>query len=291
MKHILSYVLIVFAGLSLACAVWAQPLNSEQRKTTIDYINSLENPDGGFRPSAKEGPSGLGASSSAIRALKHLGTTVKHKDQVEKVILQFAQESGAFAEQPGKPEIRATWFGVNALVNIGSAPKNADGVRDYVTRNAKSLYPDIYFAAAALEDIKMKSPKASEWIAAFEATRNPDGSYGKGAADTAHAVVVILRLGGTVRDPGAVGKVLKAAQNPNGGFAGEGDAVNLPGTYTVMRALRMLKEKPDLASLYRYVASQRNPDGGYGVAPGKPSNMTFTYFASAILDWADKMAK
>jgi hypothetical protein len=180
---------------------------------------------------------------------------------------------------------------VNALVNLGLTPKKTDKIRDYLTKNAKSLYPDVYFSAAAFADMKIAAPKAAEWIAGFEAMRNPDGSYGKSSGDTAHAVVVILRLGGTVKDPAAVAKSLEAAQSGSGGFAGKGGAVNLPSTYTAMRGVFMLKGKPDLAAVRRYVASCRNSDGGYGVAPGKPSNMTFTYFASSILRWADELEK
>ena len=54
----------------------------------------------------------------------------------------------------------------------------------------------------------------------------------------------------------------------------------------VMRAFHMLKEKPaDVAAFRAFVAKCRNADGGYGVAPGQPSNAGGTYFASIILHW------
>jgi hypothetical protein len=34
-----------------------------------------------------------------------------------------------------------------------------------------------------------------------------------------------------------------------------------------------------------FVAKCRNADGGYGVAPGQPSNISGTYFAAIILHW------
>jgi hypothetical protein len=272
---------------------WAQPPTPEQRSAAKKYVLSLQNPDGGFRVSAEAGPSDLGATSSALRALGYLGGEIKNKADVEKFINKFAHESGGFCEKIGeKPDVRTTWFGTNALVNLrGSAPENAKKIRNFVTDNAKSLYPDIYFAAATLEDLRMQTPDASKWITAFEANRKQDGIYGEGAVDTAHAVVVLIRLGGTLKDPASAAKVMKASQAPSGGFEGKGGAVNMPNTYTVMRALMMLKEKPDIEALYRYLASCRNPDGGYGVSPGKPSNITFTYFASAVLHWADQMKK
>ena len=137
----------------------------------------------------------------------------------------------------------------------------------------------------------MKAPKALEWIAAVEATRNPDGTYGRNASDTAHAVVIILRLGGTVMDKAPIAKALKAAQSPDGSFSAREGVSDLPGTYTIMRALWMLKEKPNLAGVVEYIRRCRNAEGGYGASPGKPSNMAFTYMASSVLHWADELAK
>jgi prenyltransferase beta subunit len=284
----------VFGMVAIVCIAsiaLAEPLGREQREATFQYINGLQNPDGAYRAAAAPGPSLLSATSSAFRAFKNLGGPMN--DKPEKFLLQCYHESGGFSDTPGgAPEIRFTWMGVNAFVNMkGAPPQNLEKIRDFVTANAKSIYPDIYFAAATMEDAKMKAPKASEWIAAIEATRNPDGTYGKNADEIAHAVVIILRLGGTLKDPGPMLKTLKAAQRPDGSFSGTGEGSDMPATYTVMRALWMLKEKPDMAGVLKYVASCRNADGGYGVSPGKPSAVTPTYMASSVLRWADDLAK
>jgi hypothetical protein len=56
-----------------------------------------------------------------------------------------------------------------------------------------------------------------------------------------------------------------------------------------MRAFHMLKEKPDVVTLTRFIASCRNADGSYSVAPGQNGNVSATYFAGIILHWLEGM--
>ena len=41
-------------------------------------------------------------------------------------------------------------------------------------------------------------------------------------------------------------------------------------------------------SLRTFIAKCRNEDGGYGVAPGQPSNLSGTYYAAIIRYWLDR---
>jgi hypothetical protein len=59
----------------------------------------------------------------------------------------------------------------------------------------------------------------------------------------------------------------------------------------VMRALFMLKQRPDLEKLTTFIANCRNADGGYGISPGQPSAGPPTYYASIVLHWVDEMTK
>ena len=53
-----------------------------------------------------------------------------------------------------------------------------------------------------------------------------------------------------------------------------------------MRCFVMLKARPDRVEDVRaFVAKCRNDDGGYGIAPGQPSSVSSTYFASIITHW------
>ena len=48
---------------------------------------------------------------------------------------------------------------------------------------------------------------------------------------------------------------------------------------------------PDLGRLVTFVGRCRNPDGGYGPTPGKPSTASATYNASIVLHWAGELER
>jgi hypothetical protein len=122
--------------------------------------------------------------------------------------------------------------------------------------------------------------------------QNADGTFGKGTGrvrETGGAVAAVLRLGGTVKDSGAIVKALDEGQGKDGGF-GKADSrgSDLETSYRVMRTYHMLKAKPKRADdLRAFVAKCRNADGGYGVVPGAASTTGGTYFAGIILYWLD----
>jgi hypothetical protein len=184
-------------------------------------------------------------------------------------------------------------MGLMALAELkvpvdGSAEARAGAA--YLSANAKSL-PDVYIAAAAFDAAGIRAPEAARWIAAWEATRTPEGTYGKSPSDTAGALITRLRLGARAKDPAPALSLLKAAQRPDGGFAAMGETSDLGAVYRVMRALRMLEEKPDLERLCGFIARCRNADGGYGASPGQPSAASPTYFAAIVLHWVEELSK
>ncbi|HTE19703.1 MAG TPA: prenyltransferase/squalene oxidase repeat-containing protein [Armatimonadota bacterium] len=287
--------LSLLAALCMPRAIAAEPLAKEQREASIRYVQGLRNADGGFRASGSTGPSTLGSTSSSLRALKYLGAGVTDPQRTAAFIAACAHPSGGLADVPGgAPDVRTTAVGLMALVEL-HGPRLRESVKlepivGYLETNARAI-PELYIAAAALDAAGLKTARAPEWLAAFEATRNADGTFGKGVGDTAGAAITALRLGRTVNDPAATAASLKAAQRPDGGFAGMGEASDLGSTYRVMRALWMLREKPDVARLRAFVARCRNADGGYGAGPGQPSGASPTYYASIVLKWADEMEK
>src|SRR5207247_1379516 len=88
-------------------------------------------------------------------------------------------------------------------------------------------------------------------------------------------------------------EMLVAGQRTDGGWGKKGATASDPETnYRVMRALYLLKEKPaDPAKLRGLLAKYRNADGGYGVEPGKSSNISGTYYAITILHWLAELEK
>jgi hypothetical protein len=289
MKRIATTVVVV---LFAALPAWSQ--TPEQKKATIEYLKKLQNKDGGFSPAEGLTKSTLGATSSALRALKYSSGDVADRTTcVEFVKSCFDKTSGGFAEQPGgKPAVNLTAVGLMVLVElkIDLEPYVGPGVK-YLDDNAKS-FDDIRIAVAGLEAVGKKSAHADEWMEQIKKMRNDDGTFSKGdgqARDTGGATVAILRLSGKVEHPDAVLKVLNSGQRKDGGF-GKADPKesDLESTYRVLRAYHMLKAKPDVDKLRGFIDACRNKDGGYSVTPGKPSTVSATYYAAIVQHWLDE---
>ncbi|MGV3723030.1 MAG: prenyltransferase/squalene oxidase repeat-containing protein [Actinomycetota bacterium] len=274
----------------LASTASAAPLTKDERQASIDFVLGLHNEDEGFRGEGERGPSSLGATNACLRALKYLGGKAPG---VGRFVYVCTDPSGGFVDMPNTaPTVRTSAMGLMVAAETKNtlAKDGSYSIRDYFEKNTQSL-PDIYIAAAALHAAELKVKTTADWIKAFEATANPDGTYGKSAADNAGAAITILRLGGMLKNAAAVAQSLKAAQKADGGFAAMGDASDLSATYRITRALYMLKAKPDVARLQDFIAKCRNEDGGYGVSPGKPSTASATYFAAIVHHWLDELSK
>src|SRR5262249_27236485 len=82
---------------------------------------------------------------------------------------------------------------------------------------------------------------------------------------------------------------IRDGQKEDGGWSkGEG-ASELETTYRVMRSLYMLKERPDLEKVRRFVLSCRQSDGSYTTQAGGAGGPGGTYFATTILRWVRLM--
>jgi prenyltransferase beta subunit len=297
MKRFVPSVLLLLVCLAPA---WAQ--TADEKKETIAWLQKLQQPDGGFvltpAPPAAAKPEGstLRATSTALRALRYFGGEPKDHDAAVKYVERaFDKDSGGFSNtQPElKPDAVSTAVGLMAIVELKMPQeKYADAAVKYLTQNAKE-FEEVRMAAAGLEAVGKTSPKAGEWVEQVKKTRNADGSWGKGdsvARDTGGTAVLVLRLGGKLEHDDTVVKALKAGQRDDGGFGKEEKKESdLETTYRVMRAFRMLREKPaDVEKLKGFVAKCRNADAGYGVSPGTVSNGSGTYFAAIIMHWLDE---
>ena len=280
----------------LPAIVRAAPAEQE----TIKFIQSLQNADGGFLsapqdPNVDQAPrSSLRATSSAIRALKYFGGELPNRGKVEKYVAScFDATTGGFSDVPqGKPDFFITAIGIMAVVEL---KMNED---PYVSKaipflTAAKEFEDVRLAAAGMEAAKRFVPETvAAWLRQMAELRNDDGSYGKSKGEarmTGSVVALILRANGKLTDAEKKSslQVLHNGQQTDGGFAKpDAKASDLETTYRVMRAYMMLKEKPkDVAKLKEFVAKCRNKDGGYGIAPGQPSNISGTYFAGIVVHW------
>jgi hypothetical protein len=97
-------------------------------------------------------------------------------------------------------------------------------------------------------------------------------------------------LGVQIKDEekAAVAAQLLAGQKSAGGWGkSEQTPSDLDTCYRVMRALKMLGKKPDTQKLQAFIASCRNPDGGYGLTKGDSSTASATYQALIVLSWLE----
>lgn len=283
---------------ALAWVACARGQTPEQKKATIEYLQSLQPREGGFRPSADSEQMSLRATSAAMRALKYFGGRLPGREEIVPKFVAgcLDKESGGFTDRPGegKPDVVTTAVGLMALVELRLLKPGRPGGEAavaYLGKNAKD-FEDIRIAAAGLEAVDKLPPQAADWLKQLADLRNKEGTYGKGdgkARATGGAVVAVLRLGGKVENKEVVLKVLKEGQRPDGGFGKEAaKGSDLGTTYRVLRAFHRLGDVPDVKRLRAFVARCRNDDGGYAVMPGGKSSVGGTYFAATILHWVDK---
>jgi prenyltransferase beta subunit len=284
---------------ALGCLAAARGQTASEKKATVGYLQGFQSKGGGFvaphpQPTeARKVRPSLRATTAGVRALAYFGGAVPDPKAAARFVQAcFRKADGSFVDEPesARPDVVTTAVGLMAVVELKMSPEAYAGPAvKYLSRQARS-FEDIRMAAAGLEAIRQKSPRAGDWLKQVSALRTGDGTYGKGmgaARLTGSAVVTVLRLGGKVEQRDRVLKVLRAGQRGDGGF-GKEDAAgsDLETCYRVMRAFAMLKEKPANAeALRRFVSRCRNADGGYGLAPGQPSTITATYFAGAVLHW------
>ncbi len=273
-------------------AVRAQ--TADQNKATIDYLKHLQNKDGGFVPGPGQAQSSIGSTSSALRAIKYSGGKLDDTASASEFVKGcYDKTSGGFADQPGgKPAVAQTAIGLMALVELKIDPEPFAGPAvKYLDDNAKT-FEEIRIAVAGYEAVGKKGPHAGAWLEQINKMANGDGTFGKGdgqARETGSAAAAILRLGGTIVHRDAVLKAMNEGQRGDGAF-GKADVKesDMETTYRVMRAYHMLKALPDVQKLRGFVDSCRNPDGGYGVTPGKPSTVSGTYYAATVQHWLEE---
>ncbi len=260
-------------------------LSTEARDATLRYVASLATADGGFRPDASsDAVPSLPSLVTALRARRYLGAAAS--PDFPRTFLDRCRVDGGFADRPGQPlSIRATALGLMAAAEL-KLPADERTERAVRVLARATDGEEIYMAVAALDAAGLTQSAPAAWAIEIDAARQKSGTYGASPFATATAVLNLLRLGKPVRNPEAVGGLIVRAQQPDGGFrASDTGASDLRTSYRMMRALSMLRTAPDLPRLTAFVSACRNADGGYGLQPGKPSELGATYYAAIILHW------
>jgi hypothetical protein len=280
------------AGLALTlCLVAArgQTPAIQQRTQTVLYLQKLQDTTGGFRADAKATKPSLRATTAAARALGYLGGELPRKDACQDFVAScFDKASGGFADTPGgKPGAISTAIGLMAVAVLKMpAEPYREPARKYLVANVKD-FEALRLAAAGLESIGDKSPPVRAWDLLLEEEGRKKLRQDDAAREVASLAVTHLRMGSkpTWRRDELV-TLLRKDQRDDGGWARPGaKGSDLETSYRVMRALHMLKARPNAEKLRGLLDRCRNKDGGYGVAPGESSAVGPTYFAAIIQHW------
>jgi pimeloyl-ACP methyl ester carboxylesterase/prenyltransferase beta subunit len=260
---------------------------------TAAYAAAHQNKDGGFAANVGQASS-LGATNSGLKVLLHVGGSVPDVLGCVRYVKSCRDSDGGFAPTPGaKPDVITTAVGLMAAseLKIADAAMIASAAA-YLGKNAKS-FEEVRMSIAGLEAVHGTSPDFPRWHDQIEKMRNPDGTFGEGpgrAYATGGAAAAILRMGLKLDSRDAVIAAIKAGQRPEGGWSKDAGPPDLGSTYRVMRALYMLREKPDADRLLGFIARCRQSDGSYASAPGGPGDMGGTYTATIVIRWLRLLA-
>lgn len=278
----------------------AQTQTHPDNQATIQWLTSLEQPDGSFAPDAAAGAApNLRSTLAAVRALKYFGGQVRDKDKVIAYYLKFwdAREGG-FGLIKIKPGIgtdpATTAMAVMGIADLGGAERQRqeiDRSLRYLAERARD-FEEIRIAAAAFESVRKPCPVATQWQELILARRGPDGLYGEGdnrPRETGSSVAALLRLGAALQDKQRIIVTLRQGQRKDGGWGKAGQQSDLETCYRVMRACYMLRAAPDALALRRFLAQCRQPGGAYALQPGQKGSVQATYYAGIIQHWLDEL--
>jgi len=224
---------------------------------TAAYAAAQQNADGGFAASPGQ-PSTLGATNTGLRVLDYVGGSLFDEPGCIRFVNSCKVPGSGFAHRPGgKPDVVTTAVGLMAAAELKIADKAMiDDDVAYFGANARA-FEEVRMSIAGLEAVGARSPDFARWAEQLESLRTPDGSFGQhpGKAFVIGGVAAaILRMGMNLEKRDAVIATIKAGQRPDGAWSKDDGPSDLSSSYRVMRALFMLKEKPDVERLTGYIA-------------------------------------
>lgn len=274
---------------------------------TVNYVQALQTPEGGFRSTLNDTQPSIPATLAAVRVLGYLGGDIPDRVACEDFVRNCVNPNdGGIAYSPNGPtDVYSTAVGTLALVDLVIASvDDCEHIIQYLANKA-TKFDDVYFAAFAWEamsdrfpDLGLPDGQRETWIAAINTRSKGDGTYGlpdqpADVRTTADAVAAKIRFGAVDADENYDSSegFLRGNQNQDGGY-GPLQVSDIATTYEVMRAFDQLRHvtaspRPnrdwplDADKVIQYAVSCRNDDGGYGKSPGDKDGSAAnpTYFA------------
>lgn len=186
-----------------------------------------------------------------------------------------AQPDGGYAEPGRTSTVALTASAVLGLRAAGAAVP--DAARAYLLAHETGL------AATEAELVVMAEAAtggaSDRAAAALAALQRPDGTIGEALNSTYWGALALAQLGRPV--PAATVRAIERGQSRGGGFPWiRGVAPDSDDTSAAVQALAAagVRGTPVQRAL-AYLRARRNADGGYGLAPGAPSNAQSTAWA------------
>lgn len=289
-----------------AQSTWKQELSR--------YIQQdLAKNDGGY--GWKDQPdSHLTPTFAVIGILHNLGQLPGNRDPFIEFVRTHHPQHGVSKEAGGSgAEVRTLVYQqIQAILWLeGSAEAFADQVKDWESQAGftanyeKHGYPVLMQEMMTpvcrdLLNIPLKDPDGL--LAYLDSRRRKNGSFNNAPASDGGDGNILntywslaARNLVTKKDPLARETIewIQSSQLENGGFTHQPDpeiGINDEVSYTwaAVRALDLLSAAPkDKGKCIEYLASLRNPDGGFGNRPGLPSTPMATYYAVDALKMLD----
>jgi hypothetical protein len=279
---------ILATGLVCGAGGAARGQSAADLAQTAAFAAAQQNEDGGFAAAPGQ-PSTLGATNTAMRVLDYVGGTAVDPAGAARFVKSCKLPGSGFAQTPGgKPDVMSTAVGLLAVGELRIADRAMiDDAIAFLGANAKA-FEEVRMSIAGLEAVEAASPDFPRWAKQIEAMRQPDGTFGTGAGKafaSGGAGAAFLRMKLPLEHRDAIVAAIKAGQRPEGAWSRDDGPPDLSSSYRVMRALYMLKEKPNVGKLMGYIERCRRPDGSYANTPEGQGSLGSTYFAAIILYW------
>lgn len=302
------------AGLGQARA--EGPETSRLASETLEFIVRCQHPDGGYAPSPDRAYAGesdtkfsdLAAVTYAAVLGKTMGWELPGKDRSIAFLRKHQQRDGRFINLSGKHDPQSdlgvlynTTQGVVGLRALGAKPE-ADpipAIERLLEGDAYRKLPWYTTSFFPLLCAALEKPFPAEWrdklTRHMVANQAADGYLGDHVAATFHMVHFFRLLGEAApRAREMVARVLRD-QKPDGGWNIKEPDWDVHSCFDAVFILRQLggdnpKVRKAIERGAEWSLGCRNPDGGFGHFPDRPSDMDAVYFQFGTLIQAGRVA-
>ncbi len=291
------------------------PDNVRSGRQTLDFIVRCGRPDGGYAPSpdpayageSDTGFSDLAAVTYAAVLARTMGWDLPRQERSIAFIRGHQRPDGRFINLAGKHDpasdlaiLYNTTQGVVGLRALGAVPEidPLPCVAKLLAGEAYRKLPWYTTSFFPLLCAALSRPFPRDWrdkLARYmEQSQASDGYVGDHVAATFHMAHFFRLLGEpTPRAEAMVGRVLRD-QKPDGGWNIKEPDWDVHACYDAVFILRQLggnepKVKQAIARGAEWSLNCRNPDGGFGHFPGRPSDMDAVYFQFGTLIQAGRV--